>query len=416
MDTHEQRFAAYDVQVREKYTDDDRKTMAKSGEAMPDGSYPIRDQEDLENAIHAVGRGNTSHDAIRKHIIARANALGLAKLVPDNWSADGSLKQANMARTPLARRRKPRHRSVPLMPEVRHWSIQGRLEVRDGDREGNIVEVVGEPIVYHEPYAVRDAFGEFQETMHPGVAADALGRGADVRFLLNHDGLPMARTLSGTLTFEDTPTALRSIARLDIRQQLANDFLIAVERGDLNQMSVGFVTGLDEWNESMDERSIYRFAEFLDVSGVTYPASPTTSLKIAQRMALEIPVESRARARKLYADLRAGKVLSQGNQDKLVAAATALHQILDNAGFDPQDLLGSEDFREDETHEPTVDAGIDGSGDDGGSDEEDNGASGVFADGSGTRSDVDPGEPMRAVKLARLRVQMEARKRRRIAA
>jgi hypothetical protein len=65
--------------------------MADSGDAMPDGSYPIADAEDLDNAIKAVGRGNADHDAIRSHIIKRAKALGLSERIPDNWNSDGSV-------------------------------------------------------------------------------------------------------------------------------------------------------------------------------------------------------------------------------------------------------------------------------------------------------------------------------------
>ena len=76
----------------DKYKQADRDRMAKSGEAMPDGSYPVADGEDLDNAIHAVGRGNADHDDIRSHIIKRAKALGLESKIPDNWNADGSIK------------------------------------------------------------------------------------------------------------------------------------------------------------------------------------------------------------------------------------------------------------------------------------------------------------------------------------
>jgi ATP-dependent Clp endopeptidase proteolytic subunit ClpP len=76
----------------DKYKQADRDTMAKSGSAMPDGSYPIADAEDLDNAIHAVGRGGADHDSIRKHIMTRADALGLSSHIPDNWNSDGSLQ------------------------------------------------------------------------------------------------------------------------------------------------------------------------------------------------------------------------------------------------------------------------------------------------------------------------------------
>ncbi len=70
-----------------------RRHMADEGVAMPDGSYPIPDLDHLKAAIHAVGRGNASHDAIRRHVIKRAKALGHADLIPDNWNSDGSLSK-----------------------------------------------------------------------------------------------------------------------------------------------------------------------------------------------------------------------------------------------------------------------------------------------------------------------------------
>jgi hypothetical protein len=83
--------------ANEKYSADDRKQMAGKGHAMPDGSYPIGDEEDLHNAIHAVGRGGSDHDAIRRHIIKRAAALGASSAVPDNWNADGSVSDLSDA-------------------------------------------------------------------------------------------------------------------------------------------------------------------------------------------------------------------------------------------------------------------------------------------------------------------------------
>lgn len=53
---------------------------------MADGSYPIRNADDLDNAIHAIGRGSGSHAAIRAHIVKRARALGLTSRLPDDWN------------------------------------------------------------------------------------------------------------------------------------------------------------------------------------------------------------------------------------------------------------------------------------------------------------------------------------------
>lgn len=74
-----------------------RRKAAAAGAAMEDGSYPISTKADLRKAIKAVGRGNADHDAIRKHIIKRAKALGLEGLVPSNWKPDGSIADAAKA-------------------------------------------------------------------------------------------------------------------------------------------------------------------------------------------------------------------------------------------------------------------------------------------------------------------------------
>jgi hypothetical protein len=65
-----------------------RSHLAKAGKALPDGSYPIRNVEDLKNAIQAYGRSNPEdRKAVRAHIRKRAEELGKTDLVPENWKA-----------------------------------------------------------------------------------------------------------------------------------------------------------------------------------------------------------------------------------------------------------------------------------------------------------------------------------------
>jgi hypothetical protein len=72
------------------------RNLKKQGKAMapakPGGKprFYIRNGEDLDNAIKAVGRGGGSHDAIRAYIIRRAKALGLSSRIPANWTSSGS--------------------------------------------------------------------------------------------------------------------------------------------------------------------------------------------------------------------------------------------------------------------------------------------------------------------------------------
>lgn len=70
-----------------KYTAAQRAQLAKEDKAMPDGSFPIVDQEDLKNAVSAFGLGtNNSSGAIKAFIKRRAAALGLTSQVPKAWS------------------------------------------------------------------------------------------------------------------------------------------------------------------------------------------------------------------------------------------------------------------------------------------------------------------------------------------
>lgn len=71
-----------------------RKQAAAKGEAMAGGRYPIRNEADLQNAIHAVGRakgGEAGRAAVRRFIIKRAKALGLSDMIPGSWKSDGTL-------------------------------------------------------------------------------------------------------------------------------------------------------------------------------------------------------------------------------------------------------------------------------------------------------------------------------------
>lgn len=79
-----------DNQSMEKkdYSDKERKAMAESGEALPDGSFPIKTVADLKNAIKAVGRAKDEAKA-KAHIIKRAKALGRTDLLPEDWSTKG---------------------------------------------------------------------------------------------------------------------------------------------------------------------------------------------------------------------------------------------------------------------------------------------------------------------------------------
>lgn len=64
-----------------------RKEFAKEHKALPNGSYPIENAEDLKNAIALAHMGSTPFDEVKAHIMRRAAALGLEDRIPASWKA-----------------------------------------------------------------------------------------------------------------------------------------------------------------------------------------------------------------------------------------------------------------------------------------------------------------------------------------
>ena len=65
----------------------ERKKHAKSGAAMSDGSFPIKNATDLKNAIRLAGHAKNPA-AAKAHIKKRAKALGLTKSLPADWASN----------------------------------------------------------------------------------------------------------------------------------------------------------------------------------------------------------------------------------------------------------------------------------------------------------------------------------------
>ncbi len=71
---------------------DERKRLAGQGQALPDGSFPIRNKSDLSNAVQAFGRAKDKGRA-KSWIIRRAKALGATSALPDSWNVSKSTEE-----------------------------------------------------------------------------------------------------------------------------------------------------------------------------------------------------------------------------------------------------------------------------------------------------------------------------------
>ena len=66
------------------FSTEERKKLAKKHEAMPGGSFPIRNEQDLKDAIKSVGRAS-DYAAAKAWIKKRAKELGKESLLPEDW-------------------------------------------------------------------------------------------------------------------------------------------------------------------------------------------------------------------------------------------------------------------------------------------------------------------------------------------
>ncbi len=153
--------------------------------------------------------------------------------------------------------------------EFRSWKP---AEIR-ADDEG--IKVSGYAAVFNQ---ITDIGGYFREVIAPGAFTDAVGRD-DVVFLINHDGLPLARTRSGTLILRQDDTGLFMETTLDADDSDVQSITGKMKRGDLDKMSFAFIPEIEEWDETGDTplRTIVK-AQLFDVSIVTTPAYDGTSI------------------------------------------------------------------------------------------------------------------------------------------
>ena len=80
---------AAEIALKRAFSEDMRTQMAQEGKALPDGSFPISNVEDLKNAISAYGRASNK-EAAKNHIMKQAKAMGQEKLIPANWVTGGA--------------------------------------------------------------------------------------------------------------------------------------------------------------------------------------------------------------------------------------------------------------------------------------------------------------------------------------
>jgi HK97 family phage prohead protease len=266
----------------EPQTVEDARSMA-SGEISVDkwrkiAPWIARHMVDLEAADGEItagvvahllwGSGSTKEEAQR--------TMDYAQGIIDNLDAE----LEDEARTAPAVRE---HRWViSKSNEQRKQIAYTNLELRALDDSEDGWTVSGYAAVFDSPSEPLP----WTEYVRRGAFKKTINDGADVRLLIDHTGVPLARTKSGTLTLREDDKGLFMEARLDPNNPDAVKMRSALMRGDVTQMSFAFETIKDGWNGDRSVREL-KEVRLHDVSLVTYPAYEETSAEIRNNQSNE---------------------------------------------------------------------------------------------------------------------------------
>lgn len=128
--------------------------------------------------------------------------------------------------------------------------------------------------------------GMFREVIRKGAFKRAIQEEQDVRALVDHNpSLILGRTKSKTLSLEEDETGLRVEIILN-DTNVGVDTRKHIERGDVDQMSFGFVVRKQSWTAGKDKEPTLREildVDLFDVSVVTYPAYENTEIGLRMK-------------------------------------------------------------------------------------------------------------------------------------
>lgn len=155
--------------------------------------------------------------------------------------------------------------------EIRSFPVEFRADAENPKLMGHaaLFDVLSEDL------------GGFKEQIRKGAFANSI-QVDDIRALFNHDSnYVLGRNTSGTLRLTEDDLGL-AIEITPPETQFAKDLMALIGRGDINQMSFGFIVNVDEWDNT-DPKNVIRTlvdVSLWDVSPVTYPAYPQTEIGI----------------------------------------------------------------------------------------------------------------------------------------
>lgn len=237
----------------------------------------------------------------------------------------------------------PEHRNIPI----------DRLEIRDAEGDNEyILEGYASTYQEYDMYGGPSAYG-WIERIDRNAFDKTLRENPDLHLLVNHAGMPLARTKSGTMTLSADDHGLKVCARLDKRDPESQALAVKMERGDMNEMSFAFRVKGQEWRAADgyedDDQSYRTITEVSlhkgDVSVVNWGANPTTSAEIL----------SAHKALRAFVDADETEIRSEADAELIREALEKLSKIVNPEVTEEEPV--AEEVREDNAATLTLEPG-----------------------------------------------------------
>lgn len=176
----------------------------------------------------------------------------------------------------------PELRARPMSgPEQRSYPLQEmRVISEDGERK-----IAGYAAVFN---VLSVPLWGFRERIRPGAFKKTIEE-SDIRSLWNHDSsYVLGRKKAGTLRLWEDATGL-GFEAIPPDTQWARDFMVSIERGDVDQASFRFMVVQEMWSTENGEiiRDLVE-ANLHEVSPVTFPAYPQTAVGLRSILGVEL--------------------------------------------------------------------------------------------------------------------------------
>ena len=144
--------------------------------------------------------------------------------------------------------------------------------------EKDSLELIGHAAFFE---VLSEDLGGFREKIRKGAFEKTI-QTDDIRALFNHDpNYVLGRNVNGTLELSEDETGLL-VKIKPPETQFARDLVKQIARGDISQMSFGFIVNVDEWDTTDKDNPIRTLVDvgLFDVSPVTFAAYPQTDIGV----------------------------------------------------------------------------------------------------------------------------------------